>query len=859
MDLTGQLTGDLASLSELQILDLSFNRGLTGPLPQSVGRLSRLISLILIGCGFSGRIPDSIGSLKQLHKLSLNGNNFTGPVPATIGNMLNLYWLDLADNQLSGSIPVSIGDTPGLDLLVDTKHFHFGQNQLSGTIPPRLFNSNMTLVHVLFDNNRLTGTIPSTLGLVQTLDAVRFDRNSLSGDIPSNINNLTLVNELFLSNNEFSGPVPDLTGMNSLSFLDLSYNNFEATEFPQWLSTLQSLTTIMMEQTGLEGEIPEEFFSISQLQTVNLRDNQLNGAIRIPSNYSRQLQLIDLQNNSIVAATLAPEYTFQLMLAYNPFCQSPDLSSPYCNIQQNLGSSFSTPVNCDRLRCTSEQILSPNCICSYPFTGTYIFRAPGALGNSDSFKVLQDHIFDRLRNLTLPVDSVSLSNITVNEFGNLQMQLAIFPAGEVNFNRTGTSMVSSVFSNQTYKPPDVYGPYTFDANFYPYYDGFIRSRNPSHTNIIVGAIVGGSILFLLLVCAGGYAYYQKKRAKKAKQQANPFVSWDSHGTGGDVPRLKGARFFTLEELQKSTNNFSETNNVGSGGYGKVYKGILSDGQIVAIKRSQRGSMQGSREFKNEVELLSRVHHKNLVKLVGFCFDKGEQTLVYEFIANGTLMDGLSGMSGIQLDWVRRLMITLGSARGLQYLHELADPPIIHRDIKSTNILLDERLIAKVADFGLSKLFGDTDQKGYVTTQVKGTMGYLDPEYFMTNQLTEKSDVFSFGVVMLEMVTARKPIQDGKYIVKEIKEAMDMTKDLYSLHRVIDPILLRNRTMLVGLEKFVDLALQCVQEDGANRPTMGEVVKDIEQIAKLPGMNPNADYMTTSQSYEGASGGNFGHP
>lgn len=860
MGLTGQLTGDLASLSELQILDLSYNRGLTGPLPQSIGRLSRLTSLILIGCGFSGRIPDSIGSLELVDNLSLNENNFTGPVPATIGNMLNLYWLDLADNQLSGSIPVSSGDTPGLDLLVDTKHFHFGKNQLTGTIPPSLFNSNMTLIHVLFDNNRLSGSIPSSLGLVRTLEAIRFDSNSLSGEIPSNINNLTLVNELFLSNNELSGPVPDLSGMNSLNFLDLSNNNFEATEFPQWLSTLQSLTTLMMARTGLEGQIPEEFFSIPQLQNVYLRDNQLNGTFSIASNYSRQLQVIDLQNNSIRAATLAPEYSFQLMLADNEFCQSPDLNSPYCNVQENLGSSFSTTANCSRLpQCTSEQISSPNCICAYPFTGTYIFRAPSALGNSDYFTTLQDHLLNTLRSYALPVDSVSLSNISVDVFNNRQMQLAVFPAGQDHFNRTGIIGLSFVLSNQTYKPPDAYGPYVFSANFYPYFDGFIRSSNQSHTGIIVGAVVGGSILLLLLVGAGGYAYYQKKRAKKAKQQANPFVSWDSHGTGGDVPRLKGARFFTLEELQKSTNNFSEANTVGSGGYGKVYRGVLSDGQIVAIKRSQLGSMQGSREFKNEVELLSRVHHKNLVKLVGFCFDKGEQTLVYEFIANGTLMDSLSGMSGIQLDWVRRLMITLGSARGLQYLHELADPPIIHRDIKSTNILLDERLIAKVADFGLSKLFGDTDQKGYVTTQVKGTMGYLDPEYFMTNQLTEKSDVFSFGVVMLEMVTARKPIQDGKYIVKEIKEAMDRTKDLYSLHRVIDPILLRNTTMLVGLEKFVDLALKCVQDDGANRPTMGEVVKDIEHIAKLAGMNPNADSTTTSQSYEGASGGNFGHP
>ncbi|XP_021861915.2 leucine-rich repeat receptor protein kinase HPCA1 [Spinacia oleracea] len=857
MDLMGQLSGDLATLSELRILDLSYNQRLTGPLPPSIGQLTRLTNLILVGCRFSGRIPNSVGSLEQLVYLSLNENRFTGEVPASIGNLRNLYWLDLADNQLTGSIPVSSGDTPGLDLLVNTKHFHFGKNRLSGPIPRSLFNSSMTLIHVLFDNNELTGSIPSTLGLVRTLEAVRFDRNSLSGDLPTNIGNLSNVNELVLSNNALTGPIPDLSGMESLSLLDLSNNSFEATEVPRWIATLQSLTTLMMEETSLEGSIPDEFFNIPQLQIVRLRNNQINGTFGIGSSYSSQLQLIDLQNNSIGAVTVAPGYNFTLMLADNPFCQDNRVSLSYCNIQQNPGSSYTTLQSCPDRRCPSEQISSPICNCAYPFTGTFIFRAPSSFGNSNYFRALQVDILRRLQIFRLPVESVAIRDVDVDEFGYLNMHLAVFPAGIDYFNRTGVISLAFVFSNQTYKPPEEYGPYVFRADIYTHFEG--RSRDNSRTGIIVGAAIGASILLLLLICAGGYAYFQKKRAKKAKQQANPFVSWDPQGTGGDVPQLKGARFFTLEELQKCTHNFSEANNIGSGGYGKVYKGILPDGQMIAIKRSQHGSMQGSREFKNEVELLSRVHHKNLVKLVGFCFDKGEQTLVYEFIPNGTLMESLSGKSGIRMDWIRRLMVTLGSARGLQYLHELADPPIIHRDIKSNNILLDERLTAKVADFGLSKLFGDTDQKGYVTTQVKGTMGYLDPEYFMTNQLTEKSDVFSFGVVMLEMVTARQPIQDGKYIVKEIKEAMDRTKDLYNLERVMDTMLVTNTSMLVGFEKFVDLALKCVQDEGMYRPTMGEVVKEIEHIVKLAGMNPNADSAAPSQTYDGVSGGNFSHP
>lgn len=866
MGLRGSLSGDIGQLSELRILDLSYNKDLTGSLPVQIGNLMKLTSLILVGCGFSGHIPDSIGSIQNLVFLSLNSNRFSGLIPATIGNLTRLYWLDLADNQLTGSIPVSNGSNPGLDMLLHTKHFHFGQNQLSGTIPSQLFSSEMHLIHVLFENNQLTGSIPSTLGLVQSLEVVRFDRNSLSGAVPGNLNNLTSVQELLLSNNRLTGPLPNLAGMNALNYLDLSNNSFDAADVPPWIPTLQSLTTLMLEHTQVRGVLPVILFSIFSLQSVVLRNNQLNGTLDIGTSHSNQLQLIDLQINFIDNFKQSTGgYGVGVILIGNPVCQETGAAGQsYCTIPQSNTSSYLTPPNnCIPAVCNSNQTSSPNCKCSSPYTGTLVFRAPSfsGLGNSTYFEDLASSMMISFQSHQIPVDSVSLSDPRKDTSDYLKLNLSAFPSEGVSFNRTSISSIGFVLSNQTYKPSKLFGPFYFIADQYMYFAEVrvpTTSKKSSNIGVIVGAAAGGFVLLSLLALVGVYAFRQKKRAEKATEQSNhPFVNWDPNKSSGSIPQLKGARWFSLEDLKKYTNSFSEANAIGSGGYGKVYRGTLPTGTLVAIKRAQQGSMQGGVQFKNEIELLSRVHHKNLVSLVGFCFEQGEQLLVYEFLPNGTLKESLSGKSGIRLDWARRLKVAIGAARGLAYLHELADPPIIHRDIKSTNILLDDHLNAKVADFGLSKLMGD-GERGHVTTQVKGTLGYLDPEYYMTQQLTEKSDVYSFGVLMLELLTARRPIERGKYIVREVRVVMDKDKDLYNLQGILDPAIGLG-TSLKGLERFVELAMRCVDDTGADRPTMGEVVKEIENIMVFAGLNPKAESATTSASYEEASKGNFRHP
>ncbi|KAK3032206.1 hypothetical protein RJ639_036136 [Escallonia herrerae] len=555
-----------------------------------------------------------------------------------------------------------------------------------------------------------------------------------------------------------------------------------------------------------------------------LRNNAFNDTLNMGSSIGKQLQLVDLQNNRITSENTKPYST--------------------------------SMANCGSKSCLSAKKLNPqSCDCAYPFEGTLYFRAPlfRELSNADIFHSLEMSLWEKLG---LTPGSVSLQNPFFNVDDYLQVHLELFPSAQKSFNRSGIQRIGFFLSNQTYKPPPQFGPYLFIASPYTFLE---HGGNRISSTLIIGIAIGCAFLVLVLVGLGIYAVWQKKRAERAIGLSNPFASWAPSGKdSGGAPQLKGARWFSYDELKKCTNNFSESNEVGSGGYGKVYRGMVPSGQVVAIKKAQQGSTQGGLEFKTEIELLSRVHHKNLVGLVGFCFEQGEQMLVYEFMPNGTLRESLSGKSGIHLDWKRRLRIALGSARGLAYLHELANPPIIHRDVKSTNILLDENLTAKVADFGLSKLVSDS-AKGHVSTQVKGTLGYLDPEYYMTQQLTEKSDVYSFGVVMLELVSARQPIEKGKYIVREVRLAMDKNdEDQYGLRGIMDPSI-KSLANLTGFGRFVELAMRCVEESASDRPTMSEVVKALENILQNDGMSTSSTSASSTATDFGSTKGVSRHP
>ncbi|KAG4952973.1 hypothetical protein AAZX31_14G024300 [Glycine max] len=292
--------------------------------------------------------------------------------------------------------------------------------------------------------------------------------------------------------------------------------------------------------------------------------------------------------------------------------------------------------------------------------------------------------------------------------------------------------------------------------------------------------------------------------------------------------------FSYHELCVATRNFHPDNMIGEGGFGRVYKGRLkSINQVVAVKKLNRNGFQGNREFLVEVLILSLLHHPNLVNLVGYCADGDQRILVYEYMVNGSLEDHLLELSPDRkpLDWRTRMNIAAGAAKGLEYLHEVANPPVIYRDFKASNILLDENFNPKLSDFGLAKL-GPTGDKTHVSTRVMGTYGYCAPEYASTGQLTTKSDIYSFGVVFLEMITGRRAIDQSRPSEEQnlVTWAQPLFKDRRKFSSMVDP-LLKGNYPTKGLHQALAVAAMCIQEEADTRPLISDVVTALDVLAK----------------------------
>ncbi|GJN37708.1 hypothetical protein PR202_gb26689 [Eleusine coracana subsp. coracana] len=385
--------------------------------------------------------------------------------------------------------------------------------------------------------------------------------------------------------------------------------------------------------------------------------------------------------------------------------------------------------------------------------------------------------------------------------------------------------------------------------------GITHSNNSGGMSSGAKAGIGIVVALLVLSLVGAAFWYKKKRRRvhgyhpgfvmpspaSSPTQVLGYSAKTNYTVGGPESKesmpefsMGNCRFFTYEELYKITNGFSAQNLLGEGGFGSVYKGCLADGREVAVKKLKDGGGQGEREFHAEVEIISRVHHRHLVSLVGYCISDDQRLLVYDYVSNNTLHYHLHGRGVPVLDWAARVKIAAGSARGLAYLHEDCHPRIIHRDIKSSNILLDNNFEAQVADFGLARLA--LDACTHVTTRVMGTFGYLAPEYASSGKLTERSDVFSFGVVLLELITGRKPVDASKplgdeSLVEWARPFLGQALETGNVGELVDQRLDKNYNE-VELFRMIEAAAACIRHSASRRPKMSQVVRALDSLADV---------------------------
>ncbi|KAF0935583.1 hypothetical protein E2562_034977, partial [Oryza meyeriana var. granulata] len=546
-----------------------------------------VLELQLLKLNLSGTLAPELGRLSHMQIMDFMWNNISGSIPKEVGNITSLKLLLLNGNQLNGSLPEEIGFLPNLDRI------QIDQNHISGPIPKSFANLNKTK-HFHMNNNSLSGQIPPELSRLPSLVHFQLDNNNFSGSsIPSSYGNITTLLKLSLRNCSLEGPVPDVGGIPQLGYLDLSWNQLRG-PIPSARPS-SNITTIDLSHNLLNGSIPTNFSGLPNLQRLSLDNNNLDGSVpsdvwqNIDFSGNRSLTL-DFQNNSLtnLSNPLSPPANVTILLFGNPICTSQNQLNitQYCQTMTVVvpGGSANNSTICPP--CSTDLpyeyiLMSPiPCLCAIPLYVDYRLKSPGFWDFVPYEGQFQQYLSS---GLSLSLYQLEVSTFMWEEGPRLKMYLKLFPNNTAYFNTSEVSRLRGMFTGWLIGDSDIFGPYEL-LNFNP-------------------------------------GWYNKSKRIPMK--------------------IDGVKDFSFEELSHGTNDFSDSALVGQGGYGKVYRGILADGTIVAIKRAQQGSLQGSKEFFTEIELLSRLHHRNLVSLLGYCDEEDEQMLVYEFMPNGTLRDHLS--------------------------------------------------------------------------------------------------------------------------------------------------------------------------------------------------------------------------
>ncbi|KAL3698897.1 hypothetical protein R1sor_012973 [Riccia sorocarpa] len=706
-------------------------------------------------------------------KLDLNGYFLGGTIAEGLGGLKNLTYLDLTANSFSGHIPSSLGD-----LYLD--ELHLGGNQLTGTVP-QLYNN---IYKLTLENNLLSGDINVMKVWDMYLGFLDLRGNDFTGRLPESLWLTPLYFTIFhldLSHNRLTGhPPADLGTGNTPIFLDLSGNNLDG-EIPRGIrpggGPWPGVEYIDLSGNHLTGTVPSDvFWNRTDGFYLNLSNNLLTGKIDLTGNTDSSVAFLDLSFN---------QFEGELEIGHALGDNVEILCLQNNRLSGRLNGIFQRKfVNFDRQR--------------------------RKLTDRSTLDLFSSKTFPSLRVLDLP------NNMFSGTIPNSLLQMPSLEELRLQYN-----------SLQGELPNFSYHQFSSSA-FRPGNDGLCGPplqpcHNPGLSTskivviMVISVVVSGGVSLLF-----GWIWRQKIEAKQRQQDAELVVDF----LGEDI-----AIMMSVEELRRATDDFSEANQIGVGGFGMVYHGTLDDGTEVAIKRSKcDASSQEKHQFLNEVKFLSQVNHRHLVRLLGFYLAQNEAILVFEFVKNGTLDEHLHlhkrpGRSSVS--WQKRMEIAIQTASVLNYLHTVANPPIYHLDVKSANILLDERMNAKVTDFGISKLVQGID------ATYMGTMGYMDPESVMSSVWTDKTDVYAYGVVLLELITAKPALNvERRTDTSLVKWAVPLIQSGH-LEEIVDSTIVEtlaaNRD---SMEVVAKLAIKCVRFQSALRPSMNDMLMDLQCIPNL---------------------------
>uniref|UniRef100_A0A7N0ZYS9 non-specific serine/threonine protein kinase n=1 Tax=Kalanchoe fedtschenkoi TaxID=63787 RepID=A0A7N0ZYS9_KALFE len=856
LNLGGEISSSIGDLRNLQSIDLQGNK-LTGQIPDEIGNCLSLVLLDLSDNLLYGDIPFSISKLKQLELLNLKNNQLTGPIPSTLTQIPNLKTLDLARNQLTGDIPRVIywnevlqylglrGNlltgtlSPDMCQLTGLWYFDVRGNNLSGEIPDNIGNCTsfeildisynqitgeipynigfLQVATLSLQGNKLTGKIPEVIGLMQALAVLDLSDNELVGPIPSILGNLTYTGKLYLHGNKLTGPIPpELGNMTRLSYLQLHNNQLLGT-IPAELGKLEQLFELNLANNLLEGPIPHNISSCTALNQLNVHGNQLSGSIPLAFRDLDSLTYLNLSSNKF-RGRIPPELG-RIVNLDTLDLSSNDFSGP-------------VPLSIGGL----EHLLILNLSVNH-LDGPI----PAEFGDLRSVQTM-DLSFNNLSGF-IPTELGQLQNIASlilknnNLQGEIPQQLTnCFSLVNLNFSYNNLSgFVPPLRNFSRFSPDSFIGNTLLCGNW----SGSVcgpsspKSKGPFSKTAIFCVTLG----FITLLAMITMAIYKSN-------QGTPYVRGGSltvHSPPKLVVLHMDLAIHSFEDIMRITENFNEKYIIGYGASSTVYKCALKNARPLAIKRIYTQFPHNLQEFETELKTIGSIRHRNLVSLHGYALSPFGNVLFYDYMENGSLWDLLHGpLKKVKLNWETRLKIAVGASQGLAYLHHDCNPRIIHRDVKSSNILVDENFEAHLSDFGIAKCLPAT--KTHASTFVLGTIGYIDPEYARTSRLTEKSDVYSFGIVLLELLTGRKAVDNDFNLHQLILSKADDN----TVMETVDPEVSVTCVDIAHVRKMFQLALLCTKPNPSERPTMHEVCKVL--VSLLPASEAKRLFSTKSTDY-----------